>query len=288
MSISHKTKKSFVKFGYLLIAVLLYSLALNLFLVGNRIAAGGLSGIATALTSIIPISIGTFMFVANIPLLLISIYLKGWIFTRNAFVGSLLYPLMVDLTDWLPTITTDPLVAAVFGGVMLGVGMVCLVKANSSTGGTDLINRLLISKFRTLTLGKMIIIVDGFIIILAMFIYGEIEVGLYAIIAIAVTSFTADRILLGFDRGNLCFIITAQEPQKIADILMTKLPHTITRIAGTGMYSKSERSILMTVVRPTETLKLKDMISAIDPNAFVVVTQANEVQGGSFKLRSRH
>lgn len=286
MSISSKAKKHLIKFWYLVIAILFYALALNLFLAGNRIAAGGLSGLAIALTTVIPISIGTFIFVANIPLLIISVCFKGWAFTRNAIIGSVIFPLVVDTTAWLPTLTSNPLVAAVFGGVMYGIGMAYLVKANSSTGGTDLINRLVLSKFRTLSLGKISMVIDGFIVILAMIVYGEIEVGLYAIITLAVSSLTADRILLGFDRGNLCFIITAQEPLAMADILITKLHHTVTQIAGTGMYSGNERSILLTVVRPAETLKLKDMVSEIDPNAFIIVTQANEVLGGSFKLRS--
>lgn len=262
---------------------LLYALAFNLFLNGNHIAAGGLSGVATVLTNVLPISPTVIITVLNIPLLVVSLFVKGWKFTRNTLLGSAAYSLAVGLTAGLPTLSANPLVAAVFGGALYGLGVALLARGNGSTGGTDLINRMLAGKFRNLSLGKIGMIVDGSIVVLSMVVFRNIEVGLYAIITIYVYTAFADKIMLGFDRANLCFIITGADPERLVKGLMTKLHRSVTKLEGEGMYSGTGRSVLMTVVRPSEAPALKDLVSELEPDAFVVVAQANEVLGGSFK-----
>lgn len=233
-----------VKHGACILAgALLYALAFNLFLNGNHIAAGGLSGVATVLTNVLPISPTVIITVLNIPLLVVSLFVKGWKFTRNTL----------------------------------------LARGNGSTGGTDLINRMLAGRFRNLSLGKIGMIVDGSIVVLSMVVFRNIEVGLYAIITIYVYTAFADKIILGFDRANLCFIITGGDPERLVKGLMTKLHRSVTKLEGEGMYSGTGRSVLMTVVRPSEAPALKDLVSELEPDAFVVVAQANEVLGGSFK-----
>ena len=138
--------------------ILLYALSLNLFLAGNDIAAGGLAGVATVL---IPLRISVLILLMNLPLLAVSLAVRGWRFTRNTLVGSLLYSLLVEATSFLPTMTSDPLVATVFGGAMYGGGMALLVLGNGSTGGTDLVNRLLVSRFPGVSVGKMSLLVTG-------------------------------------------------------------------------------------------------------------------------------
>lgn len=273
-----------VKHGACILAgALLYALAFNLFLNGNHIAAGGLSGVATVLTNVLPISPTVIITVLNIPLLVVSLFVKGWKFTRNTLLGSAAYSLAVGLTAGLPTLSANPLVAAVFGGALYGLGVALLARGNGSTGGTDLINRMLAGRFRNLSLGKIGMIVDGSIVVLSMVVFRNIEVGLYAIITIYVYTAFADKIMLGFDRANLCFIITGGDPERLVKGLMTKLHRSVTKLEGEGMYSGTGRSVLMTVVRPSEAPALKDLVSELESDAFVVVAQANEVLGGSFK-----
>ena len=277
-------KRAAVKHGACILGgALLYALAFNLFLNGNHIAAGGLSGVATVLTNVLPISPTVIITVFNIPLLVVSLFVKGWKFTRNTLLGSAAYSLAVGLTAGLPTLSANPLVAAVFGGALYGLGVALLARGNGSTGGTDLINRMLAGKFRNLSLGKIGMIVDGSIVVLSMVVFRNIEVGLYAIITIYVYTAFADKIMLGFDRANLCFIITGGDPEGLIKGLMTKLHRSVTKLEGEGMYSGTGRSVLMTVVRPSEAPALKDLVSELEPDAFVVVAQANEVLGGSFK-----
>ena len=148
-------KKAGVEILWFLAGTLMYALALNLFLIGNNIAAGGFAGIATVLCNFIPMKVGTLMFLMNFPLLLASLFVKGAKFTVNTLVCSFLYSAILNLTDFLPTLTTDPLVASLFGGVLYGIGMVCLIRSNSSVGGTDLLNRLLVVAFPQVSVGKM-------------------------------------------------------------------------------------------------------------------------------------
>lgn len=267
----------------ILLSTLLYALSLNLFLAGNDIAAGGLAGIATVLTNLIPLPISALIFLMNVPLLLISLGVKGWKFTRNTIVTAVLYSLVVELTSFLPTMTDDPLVATVFGGGMYGLGMALLVVANGSTGGTDLINRILITYFPNMSVGKMSMVVDGAVVIFAMVVFRNIEVGLYAILTICVCSMMADKALLGFEKGNLCLIITSRSAHEVADPLMAGFHRAVTQVDGVGMYAGISRNILLVGLRPHEVPKLKELLSRIDASAFVVVIPATEMLGSNFK-----
>lgn len=270
----------------ILAGIVLYALALNIFLIGNDIAAGGISGIAIVLAKFLPLNVAAMIFAMNVPILLTALFMNGWRYTIGTIVASVLYTLAVQAFSVLPTITDNPLVAAVFGGALYGAGMALLVRGNGSTGGTDLINRLLVKRFPGISLGKMALFVDGGIVIFAIITFRNIEVGLYAIITICVCSYVADRIVLGFDRGCLCMVVTSRDPQTVSAKLMQQMKRAVTKVAGVGMYSATERSVLFIAVRPQEALKVKEILSIEDPDAFVMVLPANEVLGGGFRTLS--
>lgn len=266
--------------------ILLYALALDLFLVGNNIAAGGISGVAIVLTNFMQLDVGTLIFIMNVPILIAALLMNGWKYTVGAIVASALYSFSIGALSFLPTITSNPLVAAVFGGAVYGAGMALLAFGNGSTGGTDLINRLLIKKFPRISLGKMSLAVDGSVVLFAIIAFRNIESGLYAIITLFVCSLVADRIVLGFDRGCLCMIVTSQDPVVVSAALMSRMKRAVTKVSGMGMYASSERSVLFVAVRPQEAPTVKDILSETDPEAFVMVLPANEVLGGSFRTLS--
>ena len=147
------------------------------FLAGNNIAAGGFSGIAIVLSSVLPVSIGTFIFLLNIPFLLLSLFIKGKRYTLLTLCGSTIYATILNAISFLPTVTENRLVAAVFGGLIYGVGAVFFLKSNASNGGTDLVARLLQTKFRSMSVGKMFLAVDGSVVIFAMIMFRDIEAG---------------------------------------------------------------------------------------------------------------
>ena len=260
-----------------------YAFAIQLFLAGNNIAAGGFSGIAIVLSSVLPVSIGTFIFLLNIPFLLLSLFIKGKRYTLLTLCGSTIYATILIAISFLPTGTESRLVAAVFGGLIYGVGAVFFLKSNASNGGTDLVARLLQTKFRSMSVGKMFLAVDGSVVIFAMIMFRDIEAGLYAIITIYVCSMVNDRILNGFDKANMCYIISDKDPSVLADAIQKKIHRGVTLQHGIGMYQGSEHNILMTVLRPRETYRLKEVVKALDDKAFVVVAEVNEVLGRGFK-----
>lgn len=268
--------------------IALYALSLDLFLVGNDIAAGGLSGLAVVLAKVIPVGVGSLVFVMNVPILIAAVAMNGWKYAMGAVVGATVYSALIDLLAFLPTITSDPLVAAVYGGVVYGAGMALLTLGRGSTGGTDLLCRLLLKKLPAMSMGRMSICIDGGVVVLAMLAFGNVEVGLYAIITLAVCSFVADRIVLGFERGSLCMIVTSGDPHAVSAPLMKELGRAVTRLNGTGMYTDASRSVLLLAVRPQEVYTVKAKLQTVDPNAFVMLLPANELIGGNFQLSRSH
>ncbi len=274
---------SMKSWGFLMGGNLLYALALALFLTGNNIAAGGLAGIAVVLCGFLPLGVGMLTLAMNIPILASAVVIKGWRYTAGTIAAAFLYSFTVEILDRImPTLTREPLVAAVFGGVLYGIGMTLLTVGNVSVGGTDLLCRLLNEKIPSLSVARLSLFIDGGIVVLAMLVFGNVEVGLYAIVTIFVCSTVADRVLLGIGRGSICLVVSGKEAEEIAAPLMEKLGRAVTRWSGNGMYTGENRNVLMVAVRPREVFQVKTLLKELDPSAFVVVVPANELIGGRF------
>lgn len=277
-------KKMMFQLVMMAIGIACYSLSVNLFLVGNNIAGGGFTGIATIIHYFYPdLQIGTLILFMNIPLYIISAFAKGKSFAVKTCITNLIYSTCLNVTAHLPTLTYNPIAAAVFGGVIYAVGLVCLVLSNSSTGGTDLINRLLVLKFPDISVGKMSLVVDGTVAIMAIIAFGEFEAGLYAIITLYVCATFADKITTSFSSGNLCIVVTEKNHEYIADVLMEKLGRSVTKLDGKGMYSKQGKDIYLIAVTVKEATQVKQVMREYDDKAFVIFGQSNEFIGGNFK-----
>ncbi len=279
-----KHKGTLEKAWYFFIGNLMYAIALDQFLVGNNIIGGGFAGIATVINYFVPIPVGTFVFILTLPFLFLSVKMKGKAYTIKTLVATFIYALFVDVLAQFPLLTTNKLVASVFGGLLYGLGAVAFLKAQASAGGTDLVARLLHQRFKTISLGKVFLTVDGAIVVLAMVVFKDFETGLYALITMYICAAVCDKIINGFDYANICYIISEHHTDAIAEALMSRMLRGVTCMKGQGMYSGVERRMLWVVVRPKETFLLKDIVSDIDDTAFVVVAHANEVLGDGFKL----
>ena len=183
--------------GGRLLGCLMYALSLNLFLAGNHIAAGGLGGVAVALTTIIPMRLSALVLIMNIHLLVLGWAFKGWRFIRNTIVCAMAYTVLVEATSYLPTLTYNPLFAALCGGAMYGLALALMTITNSSIGGTEIAVRVLLCRFPTAGTGRMCLIVDSSVVLLSMVLSHDIEIGLIAILTLFVCSVVADRISLG-------------------------------------------------------------------------------------------
>lgn len=261
---------------------LLYALSLSLFLTRNNIAAGGLAGVAVTVASFIPLGVGVITLLLNIPILIAAIFVNGWVYTADTIAAAVLYSFTVEVLGKLPTLTDDPLVASIFGGLLYGVGMSLLTIGNGSVGGTDLLCRLLNKKFPFLSVARLCLMVDGAVVIFAMLVFGNVEVGLYAIITLFVCSMVGDKVILGLKQGRICIIVSSKEAEEIAVPLMNVTGKAVTRWGGNGMYTGENRNVLMMAIRPREVYEVKGLLKEIDSEAFVVVVSAKELIGGNF------
>ena len=268
---------------YLLLADVLYALALNLFYVGNKIAAGGFAGVATVIDSFIPIPIGVAVFIMSIPVVIAAWKVKGAPYTIMAIATTAVYSLIVDLLSFLPTITDDKLVAVVCGGILYGFGGALAIKAHLSSGGTDLLAKVLITKFRTLSIGTILMMIDGAIVVLAAVAFRDVGAAIYAILAIATCSVIMDLMNKGFNRAQMFYIFADKNLQEISDAILYEMHRGVTSLKGTGKYSNNEKEILLVVVKPNETHILKEIVHRLDPTAFIILVSANEIIGEGFE-----
>ena len=275
-------KKSIVRryisfcFGCLLVAI-----AFNLFLAPNELVPGGVSGIAILLEDYLQVNKSLIIFTVSIFLLMLSYFLLGKKKTRGSILGTILFPIFVELTSNINSIiridTSQILVSAVFAGVIYGFGSGLIFKAGFTTGGSDILNQIM-SKYLKISLGKSMIICDGTIVLLSGFIFGVNHL-LYSIIVLYLISYMSDRVILGISDSKAFYIITDEEV-KIKEYIIKYLGHGVTIFKAKGGYKKEKETVLMCVLPTKDYYKLKEGINEIDPEAFFVVTDAYEVFGG--------
>lgn len=260
----------------------LNAFALNLFLVGNNIAAGGFSGMSTVIHYVNGWPIGLMTLAMNIPVYILSYKNMGRRFFFSCLFATVVMSLSIDLLAFLPTFTDDRLMAAIYGGLLFGLSVGLMYHAGASNGGTELLSRLLAKWLPFLSVGGWMTVIDGFVVACAAFVYGEIESALYAAIVIYITSKVTDAIISGLDYAKVCYIIT-NKTDKISAALFSSSPRGITRIEGTGLYTGSEHDVLMTVIKKSQLISFKNTVRETDPEAFVIVSEAVEVLGRGFK-----
>lgn len=264
-------------------ADVLYALALNCFFVDNKIAAGGLAGIATVINSFIPIPLGVAVFVMNIPIVIAAWKVKGGSYTIMALFTTAMYSAIVDLLSFLPCVSYDKLVAVICGGLLYGFAAAVTVKARLSSGGTDLLAKVLITKFKSLSLGTLFMTIDGAIVVAATIAFRDLGAGIYALLAIATCSVITDLMNKGFNKAQMFLIFADENQEEISQAILTELNHGVTSLRGTGKYSNNDRDILLAVVKPGQTPRLKEIVHKLDPNAFVILVSANEIIGEGFE-----
>jgi len=279
MDVRNKTLWILRDYVYILIGAAITAVSFNVFLLPNKIAAGGVSGISTILQSY-GFEAAYVQWIINIPLFIAGVILLGGKFGLKTLAGSVFLPLVVFLTRDIQPATHQELLAAIFGGVGIGVGIGIVYLGKGSTGGTALAAQI-IHKYSGLSLGKCLAIIDGMIVVTAMIVF-NIEQGLYAMLGVYVSSKTIDVVQVGFNRSKMALIITKQE-QAVKEAVLQKIDRGVTKISAVGGYTDDDRPILMCVVGQTEFTKLKQIVKQIDESAFVIVADASEVLGEGFK-----
>jgi uncharacterized membrane-anchored protein YitT (DUF2179 family) len=265
---------------YILIGSAIVAIAFNVFLLPNRVASGGVSGISTILHATLGWQPAYVQWAFNIPLFIAGVVLLGKQFGIKTLVGTIFLPFVVYLTRDFEPATNDALLGSLFGGIGVGIGLGIVFRGKASTGGTDLAAQI-IHKYTGWSLGTCVILIDGLIVLTAALVF-DIERALYALIALFVTSKTIDLVQVGFGYSKMAMIITNKE-EEVRQAILHKIDRGVTKLSGYGGYTENERPVLMCVVEQTEFTKLKQLVKGIDPAAFVVVMDAAEVLGEGFK-----
>lgn len=271
---------------YLIIAVgaVLYALSVVVFTSPNNIAPGGFTAVATMLNFMFSLPIGTFIFLMNIPLFIWGAIENGLNFLTKTIIGTAFVSVAIDvLTPFVPVYTGDTLLAAIFGGILNGIGLGFIFYRGGSTGGTDIIALNIHKHMPYVSMGNIILIADFVILVMAFFVYNSFESVLYAIIAIFVSIKVIDTISYGTSRGNgkLMFIIT-NKYDELSKTIMNNLERGVTLLDGEGAYSGAKKRVIMCAVRPQQVYRIQNSVKSIDENAFIIVTTAGTIRGRGF------
>lgn len=266
---------------YLLVVIgaLVTAVSFSWFFLPHDVAPGGVTGIATVLSSLTGLSVGLLSFLINVPLFLTGWRQVGWRFAVRSFVAMVLLSVFIDL---LPPLNPagDIMLATVFGGVLLGVGLGIVVRAGATTGGTDMAAKMIHRLAGFLSIATILFIIDATVVLIAAMAFG-IQAGLWALIALFISSKAMDVVIKGFNTA-MQFLIITREPEEIVRRIHGDLDRGCTRIKAYGTYSGEEMGTLLCVVARTEASRLKKVIAEADPNAFVTVCDVHEALGEGF------
>jgi uncharacterized membrane-anchored protein YitT (DUF2179 family) len=269
-----------IEYTLLILGSLVMAASFNMFLNPNQIASGGVSGISTIVQHLYGVNPAITQWALNIPIFLLGLWLLGGQFGVKAAVGSVIFPLCVLVTSHLSTPTHNPLLASIYGGIGLGLGLGIVFRGRGSTGGLGLAAQIL-QKYTGISLGAAIAVFDGMVILAAGFVFTP-ENALYALIGLFVTSKTIDVVQLGFSYAKVAFIIS-DHIEPIREAILYELDRGLTELNGTGGYTGAARKVLMVVVNQNEVSRLKALVRSVDPGAFVIFSDTNEVLGEGFK-----
>lgn len=266
----------------IVLASLLYAAAIALFLDPNQLAPGGVSGIAIILNRLTGLPTGTLILIMNIPLLALGMWKLGWKFVLSTVVAVAASSVFTDLLAPYGPLTADPLLAACAGGGLLAVGMGILFKLGATSGGTDILIRVIKLKHKHLKTGSLFLATDCCVIAASALVFGDIDLALYAAIATIVSSFCLDLVLYGRDEAKLVYLITDHE-QAIAGRLLEELEIGVTYLQGQGAYTRDNKKVILCAMQKRLLPKVQEIAMEEDPFAFLIVTSASEIFGEGFK-----
>ncbi len=267
---------------------LIYAVGLISFIQPARIAPGGVSSIALIIDYIVPVPIGLTSFLINVPLLILAYIYLGkaffWKTIRTLAINTAIIDLVV--APHVPVYTGDRLLGSLYGGVLIGAGLALIFMRGSTTGGTDIISFLMQKMMPHLPIGRVMLLVDGAVIVASMAVFRDIESGLFGIICLFAMSQVLNGIIYGVDKGSLVTVISPKN-REIADRIIRELDRGVTFLRGEGGYSHEEKDILWCAVRKVQFARLKSIIYQEDRDAFIIVSEAGQILGEGFKEESK-
>ena len=269
-------------YAYVQIALgsLIGAVAYPMFLVPNHIAPGGLTGLATVLNYLLQVPVGMTSLVLNIPLFIIGYRSMGRVFALRSLIATIIFSVLIDLIP-LPALTHEPFLGALFGGVLLGAGLGLILRGGATTGGSDIVARMVHSRFQHISVGAILFFIDCCVVAMAGF-FIEVEYALYAFISLYASSKLIDVVMDGLTREKACYVISSQH-ELVKKELMEQLDRGVTVLTAEGGYSGEKRPVLLCVLSAQEVGRLKAIVRGADERAFVFISDAHEVLGEGFR-----
>lgn len=269
---------------YILITLVsvLYGAGTSLFLDPNDLVPGGLTGVAMIINRFVPIGTGTIFMIMNIPIIAVAWYKFGWKFIVSTLYSIVCVSTFTDIFAGMNAITNEPLLAVFMGDILIAFSIGTVFKCGATTGGADIIIKLLRLKYPHIKTGKLFMMFDISVVAFSGILFHNIDAALYAFIGIFVMSAVMDIVLYGQDEAKMVFIIS-EHSELLAEKLLVDVDAGVTFLTGRGAYSKKEKEVIMCVVKKNVYPKVEEVIKDTDPQAFLIVTHANEIYGKGYK-----
>ncbi len=253
--------------------------AYPLFLTPCNIAPGGLTGVGMILNYLFGLPIGTTSLLLNIPLFIIGFRTIGQIFVIRSLAATVLFSVAIDVLN-LPALTSDPMLGAIFGGALLGVGLGLILRGGATTGGTDMMAKMVHQKLSFISTGMVLMLIDCVVVIFAAVYIGTTE-ALFAMVCIVVNGKIIDMVMLGLSKNKACFVMSDQW-ESISQHILNDMDRGATQLSARGAYSGRERPVLLCVLPPQEVARFKEIVRKEDEHAFMFITEAHEALGEGF------
>ena len=280
----HRTIKAVLKYFVITLGAVIYAVGFQLILFPNSIVSGGISGVAMIINRLLGLPVGLLTIVLNIPLFIVAWRHFGGGFIISSLVAMLLSSLCIDffaLVDY--SVTDDMLLACIMGGILKGAGLGLIYYMGASSGGTDIVAKVVRRKFPHLNMGTLLMWLDISVIAAYVVIFRLYESAMYAVVTIFVVTKVVDFVLYGFNTSVLCYIISDSSERIVDEIVSGDLHRGVTLLNGEGAYTHKEKQVIMCVVKHAQITEIRRIVRRIDDHAFVIVTDAKNVFGKGFE-----
>ena len=275
-------RSSFRKILFILVGCFFYAAGIGLFLDPNMLAPGGVVGISVILSHSLGGDTGTWYFLLNIPIIILGWWKFGGRFIINSFYAIALNSIFTNIFSIFPAVTNNKLLAAVAGSLLVGSGLGLVLKTGATTGGMDIVIKILRRKYPSIKTSTFFVTIDLIIVAISGFVFRDFNLAMYAFITVALNGKVMEYILYGEDEANLIYIV-AEQPEMMLQRILSEMDIGATILSGKGAYSNREKQIIMCVVKKRTTPVLQEIIREEDPNAFLIISSANEIYGEGYK-----
>lgn len=260
----------------------IYACGISLFLDPNNLAPGGASGLAIVLNRICNIETGTLYFIINVPIMVIGLWKYGVRFIASTFFSILLNSIFTNRLAKLGALTDDLFIATMAGSVLVGVGVAIVFKSKATTGGTDIIVKVMHDKYKHIKTGVIFLLTDIVIVAFSGLVFKDINIIMYALVSVFVQGKVLDIVLYGGDEAKLFYIIS-DNPDAISERIMKDIDITVTFLKGKGAYTGKEKQVILCVARKQQGPAIEEIVKAEDKDAFMIISSANEIYGEGYK-----